>query len=513
MRSAALLILAASVFGRLLGLGRDLAVAYFFGAGSATDAFFLAYQIPALISGSLAAALTASLIPVFTQRHVAGKDEEAWRLTVSMLNLTGLVLLAVTAVSVVSAPLLVPIIAPGFDDSTTARAIGLFRILMPLIVFAGLSGVAIGALNSLRRFGLPAFSTVLGALVVLLVLLASARSWGLTGLAIATTAGAAACFLVLLPQLARSGLSYRAAIVWGDPGFRQLSGMVWPVLLGSAVGSVSILTDQVLGSFLEPGSISALNYSGKLLHLPLGLLAAAVLVPLFPLLSEDVARGEPELLKAHLRFSLRIIAFALIPASLGLAILRAPIVSLLFQHGEFTSEDTARTAWALLFYSLCMFPYAGRDILTRVFYSHHDTRTPVLISLGAVVLNIAASVVLMRFLGVGGLALGTTIAFSVHFVVLLALLRRKIGPLDIGGLVRSLGRIVVAALIMGGVVWGVDWWLAGAVTADARGAAIRVGAAVTSGVAVYAAAAFVGRLPEASALSGMLATMRDKRRR
>jgi len=511
LRSAALLILAASVLGRFLGLARDLAVAYYFGAGADTDAFFLANRLPTLVSVSIAGALTASLIPVFTQRYAVGRREEAWRLTVSMFNITGLALLAFTAVSVVAAPWLVPLIGPGFDAPTTERAIYLFRILMPLIVFAGLSGLATGMLNSMRRFGLPAVSTSLGTLVTLFILLASARAWGLTGLAVATTAGAAACLLVLVPQLAKSGLPYRATIAWRDPGLRQVGGMIWPILLGSGVGAASTFADQVLGSFLEPGSISALSFSEKLFHLPLGLLVAAVAVPLFPLLSEHVAKDEPELLKTHLGFSLRIIAFMLIPASLGLIVLRTPVISLLFEHGEFTSEDTARTAWALLFYSMGLFPYAGRDILTRVFYAYHDTRTPIRISVGAVVLNVGASIVLMRFLGVGGLALGTTIAFSANFLVLLYLLRRKIGPLGIGVLMRAFGRIVAASLVMSAAVWAIDRGLAGTVAPSDLGLAIRVGAAVAGGVVVYAAAAAVGRLPEISELKEMLMTMRKRR--
>jgi putative peptidoglycan lipid II flippase len=311
-------------------------------------------------------------------------------------------------------------------------------------------------------------------------------------------------FVVLIPQLVRSGLPYRFTLDRSDPGLRQLGGMLWPIILGSGVGSLSIFIDQVLGSLLGPGSISSLSYSEKLLHLPLGLIVTAVLVPLFPLLSEDVARGESGVLKDRLSSSLSLVGFALIPASVGLIVLRTPIISLLFQHGEFTSDDTVRTAPVLLFYALGLFPYAGRDVLTRVFYSFHDTRTPVRISIASVVLNVAASVVLMQFLGVGGLALGTSIAFAFNFIVLLHLLRRKTGPLRIRALLRSLGRIAAAATLMGVVVWGVDRLLAGMVAPTTAGLAIRVGGAAAGGVAVYAAAARVGGLPEISALTQLL---------
>lgn len=500
---AALLILAATLFGRILGLVRDQTVAYFFQAAD-TDAFFLAYKIPYLVALSAAAAMTATFIPVFTQRHVTGRKEEAWGLTISLMNLTGLVLIGIVAISVPLAPWLIPLVGPGFDAATSARAVDLFRILMPLVIFTGLAGLATGVLNSLKRFGLPAFSTSLGAVVTIGFIVASHERWGVTGLAVGTTVGAAVSFFVLWPQLRGGGLRYRPVIDWSDPGLRDVAGMIWPVLLGSAVGKVSIFADQVLGSLLESGSISALNYSEKLFQLPLGLFVAGITVPLFPLLSEHVAAREPERLKTTLNFGLRMIAFVMVPAAAGLIVLRTPIVTLLFQHGEFGSEDTLRTAWALLFYSFGLFSYAGRDTLTRVFYAYHDTRTPVKVSVAAVVLNIVVSYGLMQFMGVGGLALGTSIALTVNFVVLIQLLRRKIGPMGFGALARSSGRIAVATGLMTVEVLLVDRWLAGIVAGGDAGLALRVGLGIVGGAVAYLAVARLGRLPELPEILSML---------
>jgi len=151
------------------------------------------------------------------------------------------------------------------------------------------------------------------------------------------------------------------------------------------------------------------------------------------------------------------------------------VITLLFEHGAFEASDTSRTAWALLFYALGLFSYAGRDTLTRVFYAYQDTRTPVKISVVAVVLNIAVSLVLMRFLGVGGLALGTTIAMTVNMIVLMELLRRRLGPMGFGRLFRSFLRILAAAGIMGLAVWGVDGLLVGWVQSDTGGLCVPSG--------------------------------------
>ena len=346
---AALIILAATVVGRVFGLVRDMAVAHFFGANATTDAFFLAYKIPYLLSLTVGGALTATFIPVFTQRIVSGRRDEAWKLTVSMTNTVALVLTGLTAALIILAPWVVPLFGPGFDPSTMDLAVSLFRILMPGVVFAGLAGLATGVLNSLKGFSVPAFSASVGAVVTIVFMAVFSGSWGITSLAVGTTAGAAATFLVLVPQLRSKGLRYTPRIDWRLPGMSQVAIMVWPILIGSAVGKVSIFVDQVLGSLLGEGSISALNYSEKLFQLPLGLFVAGITIPIFPLLSEQVAARRPDRVNATLAFALRLIAFVIVPASVGLIVLRVPIVALLFQNGgKFTADDTARTAWALL---------------------------------------------------------------------------------------------------------------------------------------------------------------------
>jgi putative peptidoglycan lipid II flippase len=288
--------------------------------------------------------------------------------------------------------------------------------------------------------------------------------------------------------------------------------MVWPILIGSAVGKVSIFVDQVLGSLLGEGSISALNYSEKLFQLPLGLFVAGITIPIFPLLSEHVAANRPDRVQATLGFALRLIAFVMVPASIGLIVLRVPIVAFLFQRGKFTADDTARTAWALLMYSIGLYSYAGRDTLTRVFYSYHDTRTPVAISVIAVLINIGCSYVLMQFIGVGGLALGTTIALTVNYVVLVELMRRKLGPMGFGVVARSLARIVGVAAVMGVAVWALDQGLASRLSGGTWEMGVRVLCGVVGGAAVYLAAAVAARLPELREVLDMLKSVTGRAR-
>jgi putative peptidoglycan lipid II flippase len=501
---AALIIVAATFTGRLLGLVRDVVVAYLFGAQAETDAFFLAYKVPYLLVLVVSSALVAAFVPMFSQRIATGHKKEALGLFVNMGKVACLVLIALTVVLVVIAPWIIPLVGFGFDSETKDLAVYLFRILMIGFSFAGLTGLVTGMLNSLRRFAVAAFAPAVGTAATLLITVAFAGSVGITSLAVGTTVGWVVGLAVVLFGIRDQEVHYRARVEWRDPAIREAAGMVWPVLIGSAVGAVSIFSDQILGSTLETGSVSSLSYADKLFQVPLGLFVAGITVPLFPLFSEQVAAKAPDRVKATLSFALRLMAFLLIPCTVGFILLRYSIIGLILEHGKFTAEDTDRTAWALLFLLLGLYVYAGRDTLTRVFYAHHDMRTPVKISVTTVVVNIGLSYLFMQFLGVGGLALGTTVALTINFFVLLYLLRRKIGPMGLGELAGSFVRVVAASAAMGVVVWAVDYGLTRLVGETTSGNAVRVVVGLLAGIFTYLFASKLMKSPELAEVKDML---------
>ena len=501
---AALVIVAATLVGRLLGLVRDVAVAYFFGAQADTDAFFLAYRIPYLLVLMVAGALTATFVPLLSYRLATGRKREAWDLSINIGNIICVVLIAVTVILIVVAPWIIPLVGFGFNAATADKAVFLFRILMIGFVFEGITGLVIGMLNSLRRFALAAFAPAVGTVVTLVITVAFARSLGITALAIGSVIGWIAGLAVLFPGIRDQGIRYRPRIDWHNPGVREVGAMVWPILIGSAVGKVSIFSDQVLGSMLAVGSISSLSYAEKLFQLPLGLFVAGITVPIFPLLSEQVAANAPERVKATVNFSMRLMGFLMVPATVGIILLRYPIIGLILEHGKFTAADTTRTAWVLLFLCLGLYAYAGRDTLTRVFYSYHDTRTPVKISVATVVINVGLSYLFMQFLGVGGLALGTTVALTINFVVLIWLLRRKIGPVGFRKTLDSLLRVAGVSAVMGAAVWAVDHFLSRDLPATTGGNAARVVVGLVVGVAVFLLVSKLVRMPELAEITDML---------
>jgi putative peptidoglycan lipid II flippase len=509
---AAMVILAATLVGRTLGLLRDIAVAAIFGAQADTDAFFLAYKIPYLLTLMVAGALTATFVPLFSYRLATGRKEEAWDLSVNIGNIIATTLIGVSIVLAIIAPWLIPLVGPGLKPATVAKGVFLFRILMVGFVFDGMAGLVVGMLNSLRKFALAAFAPAVGTIATIVLMMALARLLGITAYALGSVAGSIVGLFLLFPGLRGRGIRYRPRVRWADPAVREVAGMVWPILLGSAVGKISIFCDQLLASLLATGSISSLNYADKLFQLPLGLFVAGITVPIFPLLSEQVAAKAPERVRATLDFALRLMAFLLVPATVGIVLLRYPIIGLLLQHGKFTAADTARTAWALLFLCLGLYPYAGRDTVTRVFYAHHDTRTPVKISAATVVINIGVSYLLMRLIGVGGLTLGTTIALSINFVVLLWLLKRKIGVIGFRKTFRSLLGVMGASAGMGGAIWGVDYALAPMAGSGIVGNGLRVVVGVIVGVVTFLLLARLAKIPELAETVDMLRAVLKRRR-
>ncbi|MCL4367906.1 MAG: hypothetical protein M1337_01840, partial [Actinobacteria bacterium] len=272
---AALVIVTATLLSRVFGLVRDIATAHFFGANASTDAFFLAYKVPYLLVLMVAGALTATFVPVLTYRIATGRKKEAWELSVNLGNIIFLILVGVAVLCVLIAPWLVYIVGGfGVAPETARSATFLLRILMIGLVFDAITGLFMGMLNSLKRFALAAFAPAIGTLATVVVLIALAKPLSVTALAVGSVVGSITGCLLMLPGLRDQGIKYTPRIRWHDPAVREVGGMVWPVLLGSAVGKISIFSDQIMASLLIAGSISSLNYADKLFQMPLGLFVA-----------------------------------------------------------------------------------------------------------------------------------------------------------------------------------------------------------------------------------------------
>jgi len=431
---AAAVVGAATLASRILGFLRDLVVAQAFGAGPATDAFFVAFRLPNLLRRLVAeGALSSAFIPVFTEYLTTRSRAELIRMFRAVAGAMIVVLAVLTIAGVLGAPLLVRVMAPGFfaDPATGTLTVRLTRLMFPYLLFVGLGALAMGMLNAHRHFVTPALAPVMLNLAIIGAVFGVVPHLAepVFGLAVGVLVGGLGQLAIQLPALARRGLLVVPALDRHHPAVARIVRLMTPVALGQSATQLNILVDTVIASFLVGGSVSYLYYADRLVGFPLGVFGIAIATAVLPTLSEQAASRNPAALRATLSFAQRLAAFICLPAAVGLLLLREPLVRVLYQRGEFGPLETAQTAWALGFYALGLVGFASVKIGAQAFYALGDTRTPVKIAVGAMVLNSVLAVALAFPLRHGGLALATSCSATANALALAWLLRRRLGDL------------------------------------------------------------------------------------
>ncbi len=447
---AAGLIGAATFSSRILGFVRDMVLARLFGASAAADAFFVAYRIPNLLRELFAeGSMSSAFIPVFTEYHTLRAKRDAWELASAVFTTLLTILTIVTILGILAAPWIVWLLAPGFHAQPSKLAITtlLTQIMFPYLLFISLAALAMGMLNSLRAFAAPALSPVLFNVCIIgsALFLSPLLVEPILGVAIGVVLGGAAQFVMQLPGIQRRGLLFGWRFEPGHPGVRRIGALMVPSLLGLSVTQINITVSTILASFFAGGP-TYLFYGMRLIQFPLGIFGVALATAILPTLSAQAARGAMAELRETLGFGLRMILFIILPAMLGLILLREPIIHLFFEHGSFSSQDTAGTAAAVLYYAIGLWAFAGVRIIVAAFYSIKDTTTPALAAVAAVAANLVLSLFLMGPLRHAGLALATALASMLNILILIGVLHRRLGGVDWGSVGRS-GLRSVAAVI------------------------------------------------------------------
>lgn len=494
---ATLVIAVINLISRLLGFIRETVIARQFGATGATDAYLVAYTIPSVLMSILALALATVVVPVFSEYQAKGQRQQAWQLFNIVTNLTALVFIAITVVGMLWAPYLVKIIAPGLKGEAALLAPELTRLMMPILLFMGLSTLFNGLLNANNIFAIPAFSTVASNVVVIISALTLGSFMGIQGLTIGTVLGMVVATLFQIPALYRSGFRYKLDLNWQHPGVKQVMALMLPVALGVSVNQVYIIVDRILASGLPAGSIAALNFANKLILLPIGLFVMAIGTAFYPTLTRQAVDSSSGNMADTLRRAFRAVVLLSVPAGVGLAVLRYPIIKLLFERGEFDAQATAMTAFALLFFSIGLVGQAANVILTRGFYALHDTKTPVKLTVITILINLAFSLMLIGPLKHGGLALANSIAALANTFMLSWYLARRIKDLWDKQTFIFIVQVVLASALMAVCTHFADGYIQQLFAhMGTMGLALRVAASITVGVAVYGLAAVLLRLEE-----------------
>lgn len=451
---SATLVSSATVVSRVFGLVREQVFAFLFGAGFSTDAFVAAFRIPNLLRDLFAeGALSAAFVPVFTDYLVNKGKKDAFRLGNLVINALVVVLSLIVFVGILATPELVDLIAPGFGaiPGKSELTALLARIMFPFLILVSMAAVVMGMLNSLRHFGVPAFAPVLFNLGMIVAgfTLCPLFKERIVGMALGVLLGGLGQWAFQLPPLRREGFRYRAILSFQDPGVRRIIGLMVPAILGLASTQINIFVNTIIASLLPQGSPSYLNYSFRLMHFPLGVFGVAVATVTLPVVSTYAARKDIPNVLATCASSLKLVFFLTLPSIFFLTTAAKPIIAVLYQHGRFTYVDTLFTSQALLFYALGLFAYASVRVIAPVFYSLGDTKTPVMVSVLAVIVNIALNLAFMRPLGFKGLALATSLSAMVNMFTLLVLLTRRVGPLNRKDLSVTFAKIFGCSLLLG----------------------------------------------------------------
>jgi len=447
--SGAFVVMSGCAASKILGLLRNVVIGHQFGTSREYEMFLAAIAVPDTVFQVLAGgAVASSFIPVFARYWTQGERADAWRLTSALANLAFLGLGAVAVLVGVFAPLLVPLLVPGWPAADQIYTVNLVRILLICPALFAISTLATSTLNALDRFLLAAAAP----LMYNLALCAGAlflRPLGAEGLAISAVAGASLHLLVQAPGLLRIGMRYTPTLGLNLAGTWEVAKLAGPRVLGLGVYQINQLVTIALATFLGSGSVAYLSYAWLVLMVPLGMVGMSISTATFPSLARETAAGEMDEARQTFQFGIRIICAISLAAAAALLVLARPTVGLLLERGEFGPEAATATAFALSFYALGLPGHGVIEIVSRAFYAMRDTATPVRVAAGAVILNIALSLILMRTsLGFGGLALANATAAITEATTLSILLQRRLGWIEPGTFFPFLARAGLAALLL-----------------------------------------------------------------
>ncbi len=509
-------IASAAIFlSRITGLVRESVMSALFGAGAEMDAFNIGFRIPNLTRDLFAeGALSSAFVPTFTKYLTTkGKDEarELYNLVATaILLIVGLLSIA----GMVFSPQLVELFASSFHKipGKFELAVRLTRIMFPFLLVVALAAQAMGVLNACKQFGVPALSSVwfnVGSVSFGLVL----GQWlgprigvsRIEGMAYGVVVGGVMQLLFQVPSLIRSGFRYWPQIQLAHPGFQNVLRLMGPAILGNASVQINVLVNSNFATGITDaaghvinGPVSWLNYAFRFMQLPLGLFGVAIASASLPAISRSAAANDMPGFRETLSHSLALVMLLTVPSAAGLAVLGESMIALIYQHRAFTAFATHQTAIALSCYAVGLTGYAAVKILAPAFYALNDARTPMLVSMASVAINFGVAFTMTRFFHLGhrGLALSTSAVALFNFLILLFLIRRRIGGVEGGALLRSFFKIMAASALLAAVCASSNYWIRALAGANFVALLTNLAVSMTLGVAAFYSVCFLLGVPE-----------------
>ena len=461
-------VMIAFIISNLVGVARGIVITNAFGTSLDFDSFNAANRIVELLFNLVAGgALGSAFIPMFTSFLAKDDRPGAWQLASGVTNLVFLVLVFISILAWIFAPQIVRdglfLLVPGSDPGQELLTVRLFRIMLPSVTLFGLSGLVMGILNAYQQFLIPSIAPAFYSLGMILGTVLLPEAWGIQRLAVGVVVGAFLHLAVKVPSMWRlRERAYHLYLGLRDKAVLEVFRLMGPRLIGVAVVQMNFIVNTIIALGQPEGSVSAITLAFSLMLMPQMAVAQSAAIASLPTFSAQVALGKMDEMRRSLASTLRAIILLALPASAGLILLRYPLIRVLYQRGAFTDRSTELVAWALLFYAAGLVGHALVEILSRAFYAMHDTRTPVTVGVITMGGNIGLSLLFAAWfeqIGLmphGGLALANSLATGLECVVLIFLIRRRLGGLEGRYLWRGVGVAVLGTGLMSAAVAG---WL------------------------------------------------------
>ncbi|MBA2271475.1 MAG: murein biosynthesis integral membrane protein MurJ [Chthoniobacterales bacterium] len=492
---------------RLLGLVREVVIASLFGASRSLDAFLTAFRAPNMLRDLFAeGALSTAFVTTFSKKIQSGGDQSAWALANKVATLTAVFMSIVVIIGILIAPFLVSILAPGFDAEKAALTVVLARVMYPFILLVSLAALVMGMLNAKHVFGMPAMASsffnigsIIGGVSLGWWMDPAFGPRALIGLAMGTLIGGFLQLAVQIPSLFKVGFVFRPDFNWRDEGVRKVLQLMGPAVIAASAVQVNVLINSIFASYMEDGAVSWLNIAFRLMQLPLGIFGVAVATVTLPLVSRSAAAGNIPEFRGALAHALRLVMLLTIPSAIGLIILAEPIISLIYEHGRFTAAATQQTAGALRFYAAGLVGYAAIKVLAPAFYALDKRHLPMIVSLLSIIENFSLNWLFTRYLGFGhrGLAMSTALVALTDFVILYVMMRRYVGALETGTMMKTLGKLFLAGAGLAAICWcAVEFYLGSGSHLATLPKLVAVMTTVAIGVTAFFGTAYLLRVAE-----------------
>ncbi len=502
----------ATGLSRIAGLVREVIAAKYYGVGPAAGAFTVAFNVPNLVRALFAdAALQAAFVPVFTELLEKGERREAFRVASTLFYLILLVLGFITGLFIVLAPVVMPLFAPGFPVDQTDLMVALSRILIPIVLLLGLTGLFVGMLNSFDHFAVPAISplfwnlAIIGAIVGLVPVFPSDE--GIYAYAIGVLIGTVIQMLMPLPLVIKKseGEKMWSTFDWRNPYIRKVLVLMVPVTIGLGLINFNLAINNYFGSFVSEGAPAAIDKAFRVYMLPQGMISVAIATVLFPTLSRYAARNDVDGLRHTMANGVRQMFMLMLPAAVASAVLAEPIVRLLYERGAFSATDTVTVGNALLWFSFSL-PFSGVSLLfTRTFFALKRPWFTTALALGNLFFNAALAALLYQPYGVSGIVIATAASTVAMTIAQAWFLRGPLRHVEARATASAIARMALACVALAGVSYGM-WHLLETVLGSELWAQVAaLSLSLTAGGLVYGAMVWAMRIPEAQQLASLIA--------